>query len=275
MNYSPKIINNLIETGEIKIKKKFGQNFIIDENIIDSIINKSEIDKNSLIIEIGPGIGALTYKLADFAKNVLCYEIDNSLKEILEDNLKGKPNVNIIYQDFLKSNIKKDIEKYSYNKISIVANLPYYITTPIIIKIIEDNLDIAKMIVMVQKEVGNRFKAQPGTKDYGSLSVYLNYYFDVRKLIDVSRNVFIPKPNVDSIVVEFKKKPILLPLKDKDLFFKLIRDSFKKKRKTIKNNLKEYDLSKIEKTLEKYNYSLSSRAEELKVEIFVDMANNL
>ena len=275
MNYSPKIINNLIEEDGLKIKKKFGQNFIVDENIIDSIISKAKIDENTLVIEIGPGVGALTYKLAEVAKNVLCYEVDESLKKILETNLKGIDNVDILFQDFLKSNPIKDIEKYNYNKLYVVANLPYYITTPIIVKIIEDNLNVDKMVVMVQKEVGNRFKAQPKTKDYGSLSIYLNYYFDVKKIMDVSRNVFIPKPNVDSIVVEFNKKTNLLHLKDKDLFFKLVRDSFKQKRKTIKNNLKNYDIDKIEEVLNKYNYTLNSRAEELAIEIFIDIANNL
>jgi len=275
MNYSPKIINNLIEDNKLKIKKKFGQNFIVDENIIDNIIAKSEIDENTLVIEIGPGMGALTYKLAKLAKNVLCYEVDDSLKEILEDNLKGINNVDILFQDFLKSNLIKDIAQYNYNKLYVVANLPYYITTPIIVKIIEDNLEIDKMVVMVQKEVGNRFKAKAKTKDYGSLTVYLNYYFDVKKIMDVSRNVFIPKPNIDSIVVEFKKKDNLLYVKDKDLFFRLVRDSFKQKRKTIKNNLKNYDIDKIEKVLNKHNYNLNSRAEELSIEIFVDIANKL
>ena len=131
------------------------------------------------------------------------------------------------------------------------------------------------MVVMVQKEVGDRFKATPGTKDYGSLSVYLNYYFDVKKLLDVSCNVFLPKPNVDSIVVEFKKKNELLEVIDKTLFFKLIRDSFAQKRKTLRNNLKQYDLDKIEKALEEFGYTLNVRAEQLSVEVFVKIANSL
>ena len=157
----------------------------------------------------------------------------------------------------------------------MVANLPYYITTPIIIKIIEDNIKVDKMLVMVQKEVGDRFKATPGSKDYSSLSVFLNYYFDVKKLLDISKNVFLPKPNVDSIVVEFKKKENLKEVTNKELFFKLIRDAFKQKRKTLKNNLKEYNLLKIEEILKKYNYDLSVRAEQLTIDIFIEIANNL
>ena len=128
---------------------------------------------------------------------------------------------------------------------------------------------------MVQKEVGDRFKAKPGSKDYSSLSIYLNYYFDIKKIIDVSRNVFLPKPNVDSIVVEFTKKDKKLELKNEDIFFKLIKDSFKQKRKTLRNNLKDYDLEKIELILKKYNMNLSVRAEAISIEIFVDIANNL
>ena len=155
-----------------------------------------------------------------------------------------------------------------------MANLPYYITTPIIIKLIEDKLNIDKIVVMVQKEVGNRFKAKPNTKEYNSLSVYLNYYFNIKKICDVSRNVFIPKPNVDSIVVLFEKKE-KLKVNDERFFFKLVKDSFKQKRKTLKNNLVDYDLKKIEEVLKKYNFSLSVRAEQLDLSIFIDLANNL
>ena len=238
MDYSPKKIK------EFNFKKKFGQNFIIDENIVNQIVEKSEIDDSTLVIEIGPGSGALTYKLAKKAKNVLCYEIDTSLKEILENNLNGLSNVKIKFEDFLLSNPQNEIKNYDYKKLYVVANLPYYITTPIIMKIIEE-LDVDKIVVMVQKEVGNRFKAKPNTKEYNSLSVYLNYYFNIKKICDVSRNVFIPKPNVDSIVVLFEKKE-KLKVNDEKFFFKLVKDSFKQKRKTLKNNLVDYDLKKIE-----------------------------
>lgn len=275
MEYSPKKMKELLEKYGFSLKKKFGQNFIVDENIIDAIINKSGVDKNTLVIEIGPGAGSLTYKLALSSGNVLCYEIDTTLKDLLQENISECNNVEIIYKDFLQANVKEDLKKYDYDKIFVVANLPYYITTPIIVKIIEDDIPVDKLVVMVQKEVGDRFKAVPGSKDYGSLSVFLNYYFDVKKLMDVSCNVFLPKPNVDSIVVEFKKKENLLELKDRELFFKLIRDSFSQKRKTIRNNLKGYNLEVVETVLNKYGYNLTVRAEQLPLEIFVNLSNSL
>lgn len=270
-----KELKNLMEASNFNFKKKFGQNFIIDENIIKSIITKSDIDENTLVIEIGVGAGALTIGLSQFAKNVLCYEIDETLKQVLDVTLKNQKNVDIIYKDFLQADIKNDIKKYEYKKIYVIANLPYYITTPIIMRIIESKIDVDKIVVMVQKEVGDRFKASPNTKDYNSLSVFLNYYFDIRKLLDVSRNVFMPKPNVDSIVVEFKKKENIYKVKNEDFFFKLIRDSFVQKRKTIRNNLKEYDLDKIETVLKKHNFDLSVRAEQLPIELFVELSNYL
>lgn len=273
MDYSPNKVKQTLENQGFNFKKKFGQNFIVDKNIIQSIINKSEIDKDTLVIEIGPGAGSLTNMLGKYAKNVIAYEIDETLKPILENNI--EPNTEVIYEDFLKRDITKDIEKYDYKKLYVVANLPYYITTPIITKLTEVNIDFDKIVIMVQKEVGNRFKAKPGSKDYSSLSVFLSYYFDINKVLDVSRNVFMPKPNVDSIVISLESKKEKLPLKNKELFFKIIKDSFKQKRKNLKNNLKAYDLNKINEVLNKYNFDLTVRAEALPLEIFVDIANNL
>ena len=275
MKYSPKEMNNILNKNDFNFKKKFGQNFIIDENIINSIISKSEIDSDTLVIEIGPGAGSLTNKLASKAGFVLAYEIDETLKNILNSTMKNYNNYEIVYEDFLKTNVKEKLKQFDYKKIYVVANLPYYITTPIITKIIEDELGIDKIVVMVQKEVGNRFKAVPGTKDYGSLTIYLNYYFSVKKLIDVSKHVFIPKPNVDSIVVQFTKKNVNQNVKNSELFFKLVKDSFTQKRKTLKNNLKDYDLKKISKILAKNNMDLSVRAENISIDIFIDIANNL
>ena len=275
MEYSFKKMTDVLNANGFKFSKKFGQNFIVDENIINNIINKSMIDKDTLVIEIGPGAGSLTYKLALNSKNVIAYEIDESLKDILNYNLSGLSNVEIIYGDFLLRDVKKDLEKYEYKKLYVVANLPYYITTPIIVKLIEDELNVDKIVVMVQKEVGDRFKAKPNSKDYSSLSVFLNYYYDVFKIMDVSRNVFMPKPNVDSIVLEFVKKDDMLFVKDKTLFFKLIRDSFKQKRKNIRNNLKGYDLDVINDVLSKYGFDLNARAEQLSIEVFVNIANEL
>ena len=275
MEYSPKKMQKLLEDNAFGFKKKFGQNFIIDVNVINSIVDKSEIDKETLVIEIGPGAGSLTYGLATKAINVLCYEIDTTLKDILNSNLSDFSNVDVIYEDFLKVDVNNELKKYDYNKLYVVANLPYYITTPIILKLIEDKIPVDKIVVMVQKEVGDRFKAKPGTKDYGSLSIFLKYYFEVNNILDVSRNVFMPKPNVDSIVVEFKKVNSKIDVKNEELFFKIVKESFTQKRKTLRNNLKGYDLEKINEVLAKHGYDLSVRAEQLTIEVFADIANSL
>lgn len=275
MEYSPKKMNLFLKENSFNFKKKFGQNFIIDENIINNIVDASSIDKNTMVVEIGPGAGSLSVKLAQRAKHVLCYEIDETLNEILSETLKEYSNVDVIYKDFLKADVLNDLKKYSYDKLYVVANLPYYITTPIITKIIEEKLDIDKIVIMVQKEVGDRFKAQPGSKDYSSLSIYISYYFEVKKLMDISRNVFLPKPNVDSIVIEMNNRKDKYDLKNEKVFFKLVRDAFVQKRKTLRNNLKNYDLEKIQDILNKYGYDLSVRAENLSIDIFVDIANNL
>ena len=273
MEYSNSKMKKEIEESHFNFKKKYGQNFIVDKNIIHSIIVKSEIDDETLVIEIGPGAGSLTSELGKYAKNVIAYEIDETLKPILEKNITS--NTEVIFEDFLKRDIAEDIKKYNYKKLYVIANLPYYITTPIIIKLIETKIDFDKIVVMVQKEVGDRFKAKPKTKEYNSLSVFLSYYFNITKILDVSRNVFMPKPNVDSIVVCFTKKVDKLKVNNEELFFKLIKDSFKQKRKNLRNNLKGYDLENISKTLSKYKLDLTVRAEALPLEIFVDIANNL
>lgn len=273
MDYSPQKIKSTLNENSFNIKKKYGQNFIADENTIKKIINSVNIKNKSLIIEIGPGIGSLTHYLSKVGTNVLCYEIDRDVEPILKQNIGN--NVDIIFDDFLKRDINADIEKYDYEYLYIIANLPYYITTPIMIKIIEENLNIEKIAVMVQKEVGNRFKAKPNTKDYNSLSIYLNYFYEVKKLTDVSRNIFIPVPNVDSFVIEFNKKENRLIADNEEIFFKLVRDSFKYKRKNLRNNLKNYDQKIIENVLKKIGYDLSVRAEQLSIETFINIANEL
>ena len=273
MEYSPKKITEELNKENFNFKKKFGQNFIVDKNIIHSIISKANIDKGTLVIEIGPGAGSLTTELDKLSGHVLAYEIDKTLKPILEKH--SLNNTTIIYEDFLKRNVEEDLKNFSYKKTYVVANLPYYITTPIIIKLIEDKLNIDKIVVMVQKEVGDRFKAVPNTKEYNSLSIFLNYYYTVEKLLDVSKNVFIPKPNVDSIVVSFTKKENQVKVDNEEIFFKLVRDSFKQKRKTLRNNLKGYDLEKVEEVLKRHNLDLTVRAEALSIEIFAEIANNL
>jgi len=255
-------------------KKKFGQNFLNDENILNKIIKQAQIPGDTLIIEIGPGAGALTNKLKCVAENVLAYEIDADLQDILIDKFKNT-NVDIIWDDFLNRNIKEDIKKYNNKNIYVVANIPYYITTPIIEKIIASQIDIKKIVIMVQKEVGDRFSAKPGSKEYGSISVFLNYFFDIKELFIVSKNCFIPKPNVDSVIISLEKKENKLKVKDEKVLFKLIKDSFRFKRKNLRNNLKEYDLIKIEEILKKYNKDLTVRAETISLEVFIELANNL
>ncbi len=256
-------------------KKSFGQNFIKDKTIIDKIVSSSDIKEDSLVIEIGPGGGALTTKLVEKAKQVVAYEIDTRLQEHLLETFQDKKNITFIFDDFLNRDVKKDISSYKYSHLYVIANLPYYITTPIITKLIDEQLNLDKMVVMVQKEVGDRFSAKVGSKEYNSLTVYLNYYFNIKKLFLVSKNVFVPKPNVDSVVVSLQKKEHLEKLKDKELFFKLVRDSFQFKRKNLRNNLKAYDLEKIKGVLEKYNFDLTVRAEQLSLDIFIEISNAL
>ena len=259
---------------DFKFKKKFGQNFLKDENILRNIVEKSEIDKDTLVLEIGVGAAYLTYYVSEKAKNVIGYEIDESLKEIINDQLKTRDNVEIVFGDFLEQNVKSKLKEYNYKKLYVVANLPYYITTPIITKIINDDLGVDKIVIMVQKEVGDRFNAKPNSKEYNSLTIFLNYYFDIKKLMDVSRNCFVPKPNVDSVIVEFKSSK-KYSVNNEELFFKLVRDSFKFKRKNLRNNLKGYDLEKIEKSLNEIGKDLTIRAEALSIDDFIKISNNL
>lgn len=257
---------------DFNFKKSLGQNFLIDDNIKRKIVESASIDEGSLIIEVGPGSGAITKYLVTFGVPVIAFEIDERLKSELESI--NASNLEVIFKDFLKVNLKEVLSKYKYKKIHLIANLPYYITTPIITKVMEEEL-VYEMIIMVQKEVGDRFKASPNTKEYNSLSIFLQYYFDISKVTLVSRNSFVPKPNVDSIVVKFVKKDKLLEVNDIELFFKFVRDSFTQKRKNLRNNLKNYDLEKIEKALKVLNKDLTYRAEQLSIEDFIFVVNSL
>lgn len=260
---------------KFNFKKKYGQNFLRDDSVVSKIVNESNIPDNTLVIEVGPGAGILTKFLACSARNVLCYEIDRDLESTLNTNLKNYTNVDIIFDDFLKRNIVDDISNYAYDQIYFISNVPYYITTPILMHIMESGLNIDKIVMMIQKEVGDRFAAKPGKKEYSSITVFLNYYYQIKKLFYVSREEFVPKPNVDSVVISLERKENVAVLNDDEKFFKLVRDSFKFKRKNLKNNLKGYPLDKIESVLQKYNYDLSVRAEELDTNIFVDISNSI
>ncbi len=256
-------------------KKTLGQNFLKDDNIVNKIVNATEYKKNNLVIEIGPGAGALTKKLLSKVDKALLYEIDTRLEKILNKELSEYNNYDIIFDDFLNRNVNDDISNYNFDNLYIVANLPYYITTPIISKIIEDKIPAREIIIMIQKEVADRLCASVGTKEYGQLTVFLNYFYDIKKVTNVSKNSFVPKPKVDSAVIKMVKKDKLEYVKDLDFFSKIVKDSFRFKRKTIKNNLCNYDMEKIEKILEKYNFDVNTRSENIPYYVFVEIANEL
>jgi len=258
-----------------EFKKSFGQNFLRDKSIVDKIVNVIDYDKNNLVIEIGPGSGAVTKKLLPIVDKMLIYEIDTRLKDVLDKELEEFNNYDIIFDDFLNRDIKEDLSKYNYDNLYIVANLPYYITTPIISKIVNSDIDVKEMVLMVQKEVADRLSSKVGSREYGYITVILNYYFEIDKVFNVSRNSFVPKPNVDSSVIRFKKKDSLLYLKDYKYFDKFVQDAFRYKRKTIRNNLKGYDLDIIGEVLNKYGFDLNSRSEQIDYSIFVEIVNEI
>lgn len=255
---------------KFNFKKKFGQNFLQDKNVIHNIVSSINASPSDLVIEIGPGAGALTKQLVSTGAYVLAYEIDTELIS----NLKALENdrVQIIFDDFLKRNISDDIKDISYDKLYIIGNLPYYITTPIITKIIDESIHPDEMVFMVQKEVALRFSSVPKTREYGSITVFLNYYFNVQNLFVVNRNKFYPVPNVDSAVIKFTRREKLLDT-DIKLFNRFVRDSFNFKRKNLRNNLKSYDLEKVENILKSIDKSLDNRAEDLSYEEFVYLTN--
>lgn len=250
--------------NNIPAKKSLGQNFLKDENILQRIANSISVSQNDLILEIGPGKGALTKYLIQKGSNYLAYEIDSRMKPVLA-SLTDK----ILWKDFLKSDLKNDLEQITYDNFYVIANIPYYITTPIIEHVIQSGILVNEMVLLVQKEVADRFCAKPHTKDYGYFTVYLNYYFEVFKEFEVSRKCFDPVPNVDSCVVHFKrKKSVSL---DQKLYFSFLKQCFSNKRKTLHNNLKSYDWNLIQSILKKYDISLSVRAEELPSYILEDL----
>lgn len=258
--------------GEFKHKHSLGQNFLKDKNVLTKIIDLVDVKENDLIIEIGPGMGALTKYLKLFHANLLCFEIDTRVEKYLEKYIDDKTI--IVYEDFLKVDINSYLEKYDYNNLYIIANIPYYITTPIIEKVIASNINVKEMVYMVQNELADRFSANVGTSNYGYMTVLLNYYFDVTKCFIVNRKCFDPMPKVDSAIIKFVKKAIINDC-NKDILFKLVRDSFAMKRKTLRNNLRNYNLDIVEDVLKKYNLSLQDRAENVSLECFIEISNNL
>jgi 16S rRNA (adenine1518-N6/adenine1519-N6)-dimethyltransferase len=236
--YSPKVMKDILDRYGFKFSKSLGQNFLIDGNIINKITEVANLDENSGVLEIGPGFGTLTQLLCKKAKKVVAVEVDESLREIHRGTL-NYPNLKIIYQDFLKTDINKLIEEEFHGMdVKIVANLPYYITTPIIMKILEEKYNISKIVVMVQKEVAQRLSASAGSKEYGAITLAVQYRADTNIAMIVPNTVFMPRPRVDSAVIEFKilKKPRITVF-DEKMLFRVIKSSFGQRRKTILNGL--------------------------------------
>lgn len=256
-------------------KKSLGQNFLKDVNVVDKIVSAIDYRDNNLVIEVGPGSGAMTKKLLNRVDFAILYEIDRRLERILSKELNDYDNYELIFDDFLKRDVIGDLARYDYDALYIVANLPYYVTTPIISKIISDSIPVDEMVIMIQKEVAERLVSKPGSREYGQITVFLNYFFEIEKVLDVSKNSFIPKPKVDSTVIRLRSRKDKEYLKDTFFFERLVKDSFRFKRKTIKNNLNGYDLEKIDAILNKYGFDINMRSECIPYWVFVEISNVL
>ena len=276
----PKKTIEVIQKYQFEFQKRFGQNFLIDAHVLEKIVSAAGITKDDCVLEIGPGIGTMTQYLAESAGQVIAVEIDTNLLPILADTLKDYSNVKVINQDILKVDINELVKEYNNGRpIKVVANLPYYITTPIIMGLFESNVPIDNITVMVQKEVADRMQVGPGSKDYGALSLAVQYYASPYIVANVPPNCFIPRPNVGSAVIRltrYQEPPV--QVKDPKLMFKLIRASFNQRRKTLQNGLNnspEISFSKeeITKAIESLGVSPSVRGEALSLEQFAQLAN--
>ena len=276
----PKKTIEVIQKYQFAFQKRFGQNFLIDAHVLEKIVSAAGITKDDCVLEIGPGIGTMTQYLAESAGQVIAVEIDTNLLPILADTLKDYSNVKVINQDILKVDINELVKEYNNGRpIKVVANLPYYITTPIIMGLFESNVAIDNITVMVQKEVADRMQVGPGSKDYGALSLAVQYYASPYIVANVPPNCFIPRPNVGSAVIRltrYQEPPV--QVKDPKLMFKLIRASFNQRRKTLQNGLNnspEISFSKeeITKAIESLGVSPSVRGEALSLEQFAQLAN--
>lgn len=276
----PKKTIEVIQKYQFAFQKRFGQNFLIDAHVLEKIVSAAGITKDDCVLEIGPGIGTMTQYLAESAGQVIAVEIDTNLLPILTDTLEEYSNVKVINQDILKVDINELVKEYNNGRpIKVVANLPYYITTPIIMGLFESNVPIDNITVMVQKEVADRMQVGPGSKDYGALSLAVQYYASPYIVANVPPNCFIPRPNVGSAVIRltrYQEPPV--QVKDPKLMFKLIRASFNQRRKTLQNGLNnspEISFSKeeITKAIESLGVSPSVRGEALSLEQFAQLAN--
>ena len=277
---TPSATKEIINKYSFAFQKKFGQNFLIDSNVLESIIRGAEITKDDFVLEIGPGIGTMTQYLCEAARQVVAVEIDKMLFPILEDTLSDYDNVEVINQDVLKVDIKSLADEKNNGKpIKVVANLPYYITTPIIMGLFESGVPIDSITIMVQKEVADRMQTGPGSKDYGALSLAVQYYATAKVILNVSATCFMPRPNVDSAVIKLTRhKEPTVNVADEKLMFKIIRASFNQRRKTLVNGLKnspELSFSKeqIVKAIEKIGKPETIRGEALTLEEFAELAN--
>lgn len=274
----------ILERHGFTFKKSFGQNFLTDTNILQKIVDTAEIDKKVNVIEIGPGIGALTEFLAESAAEVMAFEIDDRLVPILADTLRDFDNVTVVNQDILKVDLTQYIAEFKNPDlpIKVVANLPYYITTPILMHLIESGIPFSEFVVMMQREVADRISAQPNTKAYGSLSIAVQYYMTAKVAFIVPRTVFVPAPNVDSAILKMvRRDQPAVAVQDEKFFFKVSKASFVHRRKTLWNNLTSYfgkseeTKGKLTAALERAELSPSVRGEALSLEEFARLADAL
>ncbi|MBU0439366.1 16S rRNA (adenine(1518)-N(6)/adenine(1519)-N(6))-dimethyltransferase [Staphylococcus succinus] len=281
---TPSRTKALLNQYGFNFKKSLGQNFLIDVNIIHNIIDASDIDENTGVIEIGPGMGSLTEQLAKNAKKVIAFEIDQRLIPVLKDTMSLYDNVTVINEDILKANIAQYVSENlaDCDKIMVVANLPYYITTPILLNLMQQRLPIDGYVVMMQKEVGERLNAQVGTKAYGSLSIVAQYYTETSQVLTVPKSVFLPPPNVDSIVVKLMKRDVpQVEVDNEDKFFKMTKSAFSQRRKTINNNYQSLFVEGknkkevILKWLETSGIDPRRRGETLSIKEFANLYNEL
>ena len=274
----------ILERHGFTFKKSFGQNFLTDTNILQKIVDTAEIDKKVNVIEIGPGIGALTEFLAENAAEVMAFEIDDRLVPILADTLRDFDNVTVVNQDILKVDLAQYIAEFKNPDlpIKVVANLPYYITTPILMHLIESGIPFSEFVVMMQREVADRISAQPNTKAYGSLSIAVQYYMTAKVAFIVPRTVFVPAPNVDSAILKMvRRERPAVEVQDEKFFFKVTKASFVHRRKTLWNNLTSYFgkseevKTKLERALEKADLATNVRGEALDLAAFARLSDAL
>ena len=265
---TPSYTKEILNRYDLRAKKGFGQNFLVDPVIVDKCAAMSHCE--GAVIEIGPGIGSLTEGLAKYSKKVVSYEVDESLIPVLQDTLKDYPNVEIILQDFLKCDLRAKVDalEKDYGTVAVCANLPYYITTPVLFRLFEETPDISYITVMVQKEVADRFLASVNSAEYSSLSVEAQYLYNIKKLFNVPARSFNPSPRVDSVIIQFERKDVQESNEEIQKFFTFAKAAFKQRRKTIYNNLKEYygSSEKTMEVLEKAGIDPSRRAQVFTVE---------